>query len=300
MLNFNHAWYFDRVAAEGSIARAAQSLAVSQSTISEQLREFERALGLTLFERGASGLRLTEAGRRVREHTQEMFRVAERLVELVVSDARGPRVFSVGIAASVSRSVAAGLLMPLITLDACRPNVCSGELEDLVRSLRGGVLDLVLTESDMPPAALRGLRAVELFRTRLVAVASPQRAASPAAFDWQRTPVVHFRPGSSYRWEVDDWLKTRGASPPVAAETDDCALMLEAAARGAGLAFVPTSIARDAIRLGRVRALATLDESATTVRALVHDRDGVDLAERAIDVIRAHARESLAEGDATS
>ena len=42
MINFNHAWYFDRVAAEGSIARAAQSLSVAPSTISEQLREFER------------------------------------------------------------------------------------------------------------------------------------------------------------------------------------------------------------------------------------------------------------------
>lgn len=294
MLNFNHAWYFDRVAAEGSIARAAQSLAVSQSTISEQLREFERALGMTLFDRGASGLRLTEAGRRVREHTQEMFRVAERLVGMVVADARGPRLFTVGVAASVSRSVAAGLLMPLITLDACTPHVYSGELEDLLRALRSGGLDMVLTETDMPASALRGLRSAELFRTRLYAVASPERARDDTAFDWARTPVVHYRAGSPYRWEVDDWLKSRGVTPPVAAETDDGSLMLEAAARGAGVAFVPSSIARDAARLGRVRVVATLPESPTTLRALVHDREGVDLADRAIALLRAHARDAQA------
>ncbi len=70
--------------------------------------------------------------------------------------------------------------------------------------------------------------------------------------------------------------------------------MLEAAARGAGVAFVPSSIARDAARLGRVRVVATLPESPTTLRALVHDREGVDLAERAIALLRAHARDAQA------
>jgi len=294
MINFNHAWYFDRVAAEGSIARAAQSLSVAPSTISEQLREFERTLGVTLFDRSASGLTLTETGRRLREHTREMFRVAERLLRALPDQEPDVRSFRVGVAASVSRGVTAGLLLPLMTMESCVPNVRTGEITELVRGLRGGDLDLVLTETSLPESALQTLRSVDIHRVRLVAVAAPERAPAGAEVDWRRTPLIHYRAESAYRWEVDEWLEARGARPPVAAETDDCGLMLEAAARGAGLAFLPHSVTRDAIRLGRVRALATFD-SAVTLRALVRDREQIELAERAIERLRSNAEAIYAD-----
>ena len=37
--------YFVEVAAEGSIARAAEKLGVAQPTVSEQIRQLERTLG---------------------------------------------------------------------------------------------------------------------------------------------------------------------------------------------------------------------------------------------------------------
>jgi DNA-binding transcriptional LysR family regulator len=42
---------------------------VTQPTVSEQLRSLERTLGLTLFERTPSGLKLTESGRLAFEQT---------------------------------------------------------------------------------------------------------------------------------------------------------------------------------------------------------------------------------------
>jgi DNA-binding transcriptional LysR family regulator len=84
----------------------------------------------------------------------------------------------------------------------------------------------------------------------------------------------------------------------VAAETDDCALMLEAVARGAGVAFLPASFARDAIRLGRVRSLTSFD-SAVTLRALVRDREQLDLAERAIERLQAQAASLYADPTAS-
>jgi len=288
MINFNHAWYFDRVAAEGSIARAAQALSVAPSTISEQLREFERTLGVTLFERSASGLTLTDTGRRLREHTREMFRVAERLMRALPDQAPPARVFRVGVAASASRSLTAGLLLPLMTLEACVPNVRTGEIIDLMRGLRGGELDLVLSETPLAESSLQTLRSVDIHRTRLTAVVAPERCPTGGDFDWRRTPLVHYRAESAYRWEIDEWLEARDARPLVAAETDDCALMLEAVAQGAGVAFLPASFARDAVRLGRVRSITSFD-SAVTLRAFLRDREQLDLAELAIVRLQAHA-----------
>ena len=81
MLNYNHLHYFHVAAVEGTVAGAAGRLGVTQPTVSEQVRALERTLGVALFERTATGLRLTDAGRLAYEHTSVMFRAGERLVE---------------------------------------------------------------------------------------------------------------------------------------------------------------------------------------------------------------------------
>ncbi|MGE3743576.1 MAG: LysR family transcriptional regulator, partial [Geminicoccaceae bacterium] len=47
----------------GSFSHAAQSLGVNVATISRRIARLEDELGVTIFERGAFGVRLTAAGR---------------------------------------------------------------------------------------------------------------------------------------------------------------------------------------------------------------------------------------------
>ena len=54
--------YAATVAGEGNLTRAAKSLGVTSSTISRRLTRFEDELGLALFERGRSGIRVTPGG----------------------------------------------------------------------------------------------------------------------------------------------------------------------------------------------------------------------------------------------
>ncbi len=51
------------MAKEGSLARAAEKLHVSQPSISEQIRELESAFGEKLFQRDGRNNKLTAAGR---------------------------------------------------------------------------------------------------------------------------------------------------------------------------------------------------------------------------------------------
>ena len=46
----------------GSLSNAAKSLFISQSTLSFAVKDLERELGMTLFERSRSGMRTTEGG----------------------------------------------------------------------------------------------------------------------------------------------------------------------------------------------------------------------------------------------
>lgn len=61
-MNLHHLRIFCAVAQRRSITAAAEDLLLSQPAVSLQVKALERELGLPLFERGGSGLRLTQAG----------------------------------------------------------------------------------------------------------------------------------------------------------------------------------------------------------------------------------------------
>jgi DNA-binding transcriptional LysR family regulator len=74
--NFQHLRAFHAVASEGSIVRAARKLAVSQPTISEQLRTLEQRHQVPLFQGRKPPLVLTGAGRSLFALTQRLFSVS--------------------------------------------------------------------------------------------------------------------------------------------------------------------------------------------------------------------------------
>ena len=150
------------------------------------------------------------------------------------------RSFRVGVAASVSRGVTAGLLLPLMTMESCVPNVRTGEITELVRGLRGGDLDLVLTETS-PPSALQTLRSGTSTASASWPWPRPERPAG-AEVDWRRTPLIHYRAESAYRWEVDEWLDARGAKPPSPPRPTTAGSCSEAAARSAARARLPAAL----------------------------------------------------------
>ena len=293
MLNYNHLFYFHVVAAEGSVARAAERLGVTQPTISEQVRTLERSLGVALFERTPTGLKLTDDGRVAYDHTSVMFRQGERLIEaLGQAPPSVPRTLRVGLSGAVARSTSAGFLAPLFALDDCTPSVRTGDAAELLRDLRGGELDLVLSETEPPEATRRGIEIVVLDRPRLVAVGQP--AVAPSA-TWDNVALVHYRPSSAFHWDVEAFLDQRGLRPAIAAEADDALLLLEAASRGGFVVFVPRALARDAVASGRLRVLDTLPPGGAAVHALYQDSDSAELARRAIELLIEAVRADVAD-----
>jgi DNA-binding transcriptional LysR family regulator len=57
--------YLSIAAETGNLSRAAESLGIKPSTISRRIARLEDELGVTIFERGSFGFRLTAAGREV-------------------------------------------------------------------------------------------------------------------------------------------------------------------------------------------------------------------------------------------
>jgi LysR family transcriptional activator of nhaA len=289
VLNFNHLYYFHIVAAEGSVKAAADRLGVTQPTISEQLRMLERSLGVQLFERTPSGLKLTPKGRDVSEHTSAMFLAGERLVESLGRDGQPVSVvLRIGVSAATARTIAADFLMPVLTVENCRPSIRSGDFNELLRDLRSRELDLVIGETEPLDVAGGGFEVKRIYQPSLVAIGVPDVAPKD---DWSDLSLLEFRSSSVYHWEVQAYLHEKGLRPKIMAELDDAFLMVEAVARGGFVAFVPFSVAHEALRGRRVKQLAEIRPDAAGVYAVYPTGDAYRLAREAVERLIEGSRE---------
>jgi hypothetical protein len=77
------------VAEHLSFSRAAQVLGVQQSAVSRRVRALEDKLGVSLFERDSTRVRLTEAGRRFLERTRPALAEIDHAMKAAASAGRG-------------------------------------------------------------------------------------------------------------------------------------------------------------------------------------------------------------------
>ncbi len=91
--NFNHLYYFYRVAAHKRVSKASKELLIAQSALSTQLKQLEESLETTLFNRTKGGMDLTENGELLYAYASKMFETYDdmrRAMVLAEKQVRGP------------------------------------------------------------------------------------------------------------------------------------------------------------------------------------------------------------------
>lgn len=149
-MEFRVLQYFLAVTREGNISAAAQSLHLSQPSLSRQLKELEEELGVTLFIRGRRRIELTEEGLILRRRASEMMQLVE-LTESEISEVKNDISGSLSIGAGESRSMRRITAVFKELKDQypnIRLNIVSGDTEDLKDRLDRGLLDFALIFTD--------------------------------------------------------------------------------------------------------------------------------------------------------
>lgn len=88
-MDFRQVRYFLAVAEHANFRRAAEAVHVAQSALSKQIADLEAQLGVQLFDRLPSGVRLTQAGRVYAEEARRSLDLMERAATRARKAARG-------------------------------------------------------------------------------------------------------------------------------------------------------------------------------------------------------------------
>lgn len=249
---------FEASARHCSFTRAGLELRVSQTAISHQVKALEDILGVSLFKRLPRGLVLTDEGHALLPVLSDAFRrMSATLSQFEEGNFR--EILTVGMVGTF----ATGWLLPRLTSFKERhPHV------DLRIKTNNNRSDILLDGLDFfirfGDGAWHGTEAIHLMDAPLSPVCAPALRAC------LRRPedLAHVELLRSYR--IDEWplwFKAAGVQAPTLRGWmfDSSLTLVEAAARGVGVALVPVAMFGQDIEAGRiVQPFSSRSRSAAT------------------------------------
>lgn len=259
-LNFHHLRYFQAVALEGNLTRAAEALNVSQSAVSTQIRLLEERLGHALFERRGRALLLTEAGRIALDYANSIFASGDEMLATLQASGHQRKALRVGSLATLSRNFQLTFLRPLLGRSDVEIILRSGSGAELFGALEALHLDIVLTNLPPPPDALSRFVVRQLDQQAISLIGTPDLGKQGQAIADYLThhPVLLPTPGSALRMEFDTFAGRLGSHPQIAAEVDDMAMLRLLVREGVGFAPLAPIVVRDELARGELVEYAKL------------------------------------------
>jgi DNA-binding transcriptional LysR family regulator len=247
---------FVAVATRRGFRSAADELGTAPSTLSHAMRALEERLGVRLLNRTTRSVAPTEAGFQLLERLQPALAALDDALE-GVADFRGTVAGTVRI--NTPRLAAVLLVRDVLPVMAARhPDVkvdivVEGRLIDIVS---GGFDAGVRLAGSIP----RDMIAVPLSQPlRFLCVAAPaylKRAGIPKTPDdlKHHRCIGHRLPGGKlYRWEFERAGQALTIDAPAAVMLDDEDLMVDAAVKGLGIAYVLSPAAAPALKAKQLR-----------------------------------------------
>lgn len=251
---------FKEVASSGSISAASKQLYISQSAVSQSVKQLEEQLGTRLFLRNSRGVELTNDGELLYDYVKSA---------LSLIDAGEQKMFQ-------SRNLLSGELVigASDTITSCfllgylqrfhrdypgvRLRILNGTGGETVKFLRDGHADIAFTSS-RPES--RELSIMPCFESHMVFAASPDYDCDfereYSAQEIAAMPVISLERKTSSRMFLEEVFRSSGAELVPEIELDTAELQIELAAIGLGITCISQEFSRAAFENGVVKKMKT-------------------------------------------
>ncbi len=177
------------IAREQNLTRAAEALHLSQSALSSQLKQLEGELGVGLFKRTTRGMTLTDRGRALLPHAQQVLEAAKQMREKAMALNRGAgESLTIGLNADPA-FLRIGAINRRLSLLHADLNVIflTSQTVNTAQMLRQGQIDLGFFYGDASDADIRHSL---ISRVRLCVVIPTALAAAGLPLDWPEVAAL--------------------------------------------------------------------------------------------------------------
>lgn len=153
--------YFVTIAKEENITRAANSLHVTQPTLSRQIKKLEEELGVSLFKRSNHNIHLTEEGQLFKKRAEELLAMSQKMQdEFKVIDKQVEGNIYLGCGETKGMQFIAQIFKNIqTTYPNINLHIYSGNADDIANRLDKGLLDFGIL---IQPANLTKYKALTL------------------------------------------------------------------------------------------------------------------------------------------
>ena len=267
---------FIEVAEHKSFTRAGEKLGYSQPTVSFQIKQLEKELGVQLFDRIGHTVNLTDAGRDALQYAQRICQMSREMA-LGADQRREPK----GV---LRMAIPDSLSSPLIVREFGRfrtqypkvqLHITTADTSEVLRLLDHNEVDLVCT-MDVPVYDTAYVIADEE-RVGVHVVAS---ANNPLARQKQVDveellpyPFMLTEKGMSYRRLLDEHLARKNLEIQPVLEMGDADLICRLVEEDMGLSLLPDYVTEDAVKRGTVVRLNVADFQAEVWKQMLYRRD---------------------------
>lgn len=251
---------FKEVAEAGNITAAAQTLFISQSAVSQSIKQLEAELQTRLFARNSRGVTLTADGRMLYEYVRSAMGLLETGEEKL-SQSRDLQMGHLTIGAS--DTVTSQFLLPYLDrfhrqYPAIHIQIISGRSHKVLGLLQSGKVDIAFASTPQEGASLETFPCLA---THSIFVAG---AEYPCDFDHvytleeiARFPLILLERKASSRLYLEKYFLQNGLHLNPEIELGARSLLVDLAAIGFGVAGVTEEFVHRELDSGRLRKLRT-------------------------------------------
>lgn len=237
-INYHHLYYFKTIAEEQSVSRAAKKLRLGQPTLSAQLKQFESAIGIKLFERQHKRLILTEQGKVALDYATQIFKMGSEMVEVLHDRIKPMRTdICIGALDSIPKQVILQLVQDASKIAPCQIKLVEGRSDEMLRELSAHRIDLFLTNS-LPTLNERGgLFHRSIKKSPVSIFGAPKYKSLKKGFprSIEGHPMIFPTYDSKLRYDLEHWGKVHEINFDIAIESQEIGIKKLVAIQAMGL-----------------------------------------------------------------
>ena len=251
---------FKEVAEAGNITAAAQTLFISQSAVSQSIKQLEAELQTRLFARNSRGVTLTADGRMLYEYVRSAMGLLETGEEKL-SQSRDLQIGHLTIGAS--DTVTSQFLLPYLDrfhrqYPAIHIQIISGRSHKVLGLLQSGKVDIAFASDDQDPAVYDVRHCVD---THTIFVAAPDYPCDFLhAYSMEEIaafPLILLERKASSRLYLEQYFQQHGVTIQPEIELGSHNLLISLARIGLGVACVTEEFSQSGLGRGVILPLRT-------------------------------------------